>query len=320
MRELEAEIISTAARQHGAFAARQFPGMPAHLSRARVDAGRWKRHHPGVFTVLGAPHTWHQRLWIALLIAGPGAVVGRRSAARLLHLTNRFGEVIDIIQPEGSAPRDQPRSSRRTTRLPASQVTVVDGFPVTTIDRTLFDLAGMTTAGRRRRGWDHLPEAMVERLVDDALVRKQTTIPRLTRTYLSLAGRGRPGSALMREILDARPLGHVPTESELEDLFIAFVDRYDLPRPTRQASLGSDRALIGRVDFLYEDARLVVEVDGRVFHEPRLVQLNDRQRELALLRVGWRFIRFGWHDLAHDAERIAESFRALLAAPVPRIA
>lgn len=281
-----------------------------------MDQGRWRRHHPGVFSIVGAPDTWHHRLWLALLIAGDGAVVGRRSAARLLHLTNRFGDAIDIVQPQATAPRVRPRSTRRTSRLLPSHVTDLDGIPVTTIERTLFDLAGLTSHRRRRGRRLYLPAPMVTRLVDDALVRKQTTVPALTRTFVSLAGRGRPGTVLMRTILGQRAGDFVPTESDLEDLFLAFVRRYDLPEPTRQVTLGSDTDSIGRVDFLYERIKLVVEVDGHVFHAPLAVQRHDRQRELELLRAGWRFIRFGWHDLAHDADRIAKLFREVVTAPI----
>lgn len=158
---------------------------------------------------------------------------------------------------------------------------------------------------------------MVERMLDDALVRKRTTIAALTRTFLSLAGRGRPGTALMRELLEVRSETYVPTESELEDLFVAFVERHALPTPRRQVPLGSDDALIGRVDFLFEHARLVVEVDGRAFHAQRMVQRRDRRRDLELLNAGWRVLRLTWHDLTVDGDDIAERLRGIVTA-VPR--
>lgn len=316
MHVIEAEAIRIAAAQHGVFSTAQVPAMAKEFAQARVRHGRWKRRLTGIYTIAGTPKTWEQDLWVALLAAGPGSVVGRRSAARIDHLTTRFGDVIDIVQPEASVPKAKPRTSRRTSRLPEQHVTVVDGFPVTTIERTLFDLAGLTSRQRRRRGWIYVSEARVERLVDDALVRNRTTVAKLTRVFIELAGRGRPGTTLMRRLLEARPDSFVPTASELEDLFVAFVERFDLPRPKRRVDVGSDHEKIGEVDFLFERAKLVVEVDGRAFHAQRMVQRNDRKRDLKLLRAGWRFLRLSWLDLRDDPEEIAELLRDVVTSSV----
>lgn len=309
MHVIEVEAVRVAAGQHGVFAGSQIAGMTKDLAQSRVRHGRWRRQRTGIYTIAGSPKTWEQNLWIELLAAGPGSVVGRRSAARIDHLTSRFGPVIDIVQPEASVPRGKPRTSRRTSQLLQRHVTVIDGFPITTIERTLFDLAGLTSQQRRRRGWIYVTEARVERLVDDVLVRNRTTVAKLTRVFIDLAGRGRPGTALMRRLLDARPDSYVPTASELEDLFVAFVERFDLPRPKRRVDVGSSDEKIGEVDFLFERSKLVVELDGRVFHAQRMVQRNDRRRDLKLLRAGWRFLRLSWLDLRDDPDEIAELLR-----------
>src|SRR5690606_20729242 len=142
-------------------------------------------------------------------------------------------------------------------RLPASQVTVVDGFPVTTIERTLFDLAGLTSQRRRRSGRTYLSEARVERLVENAISQKLVTVRSLRQVHLSLAGRGRAGSRLMRDLLDKRSGHYVATDSELEDAFLALVDDFGLPTPSRQVHLGNPAEHIGRVDFYFEPAHLV---------------------------------------------------------------
>lgn len=309
MHVIEAEAVQLAAAQHGVFAGSQVRDLTKEFAQSRVRHGRWKRRRTGIYTIAGTPKTWEQDLWIELLAAGPGSAVGRRSAARIDHLTARFGDAIDIVQPEASVPKAKPRTSRRTSRLLERHVTVVHGFPITTIERTLFDLAGLTSQQRRRRGWIYVPEARVERLLDDALVRNRTTVAKLTKVFIELAGRGRPGTSLMRRLLEARTESFVPTASDLEDLFVAFVERFDLPRPKRRVDVGTDCDKIGEVDFLFEHAKLIVELDGRVFHEQRMVQRNDRRRDLKLLRAGWRFLRLTWLDLRDDPEEIAELLR-----------
>lgn len=305
MHVIEERIVRTAAAQHGAFATSQFADLTDDYIQNRVRQGRWQRQRTGIFTIAGTPSTWERTLWITLLVAGDGSVIGRRSAARIDRLTPRFGDVFDIVQPESTTPRAKPRSSRRTSRLLERHVTVVDGFPITTIERTLFDLAGLTSQQRRRRGWVYVPEARVERLVDDSLVRNRTTVPKLTQMFVDLAGRGRPGIGLMRRLLEVRSDSFVPTASELEDLFMSFVDRYGLPRPKRRVDVGSTDERIGEVDFLFERAKLVVELDGHAFHTQRMAQRNDRKRDLKVLRAGWKFLRLSWMDLREDSDEIA---------------
>ena len=106
---------------------------------------------------------------------------------------------------------------------------------------TLFDLAALTSTTRRRRGWAYVPAQRVERMLDDALVRKRISIASLTAVFVSLAGRGRAGTTMMRDLLDARCGDYVPTESVLEDLFLTFVAHHRLPIPRRQVSIGSVR-------------------------------------------------------------------------------
>jgi len=298
-------VGDVASHQHGAFALEQVvPATEAEI-KTRSKTGRWKRIDRNVFVVAGSPSTWDQRLWIKLLIAGTGAVVGSRSAATLHAARGMTRTHLDIIQPSHSVPHLKAPTSRWSNSLPTWHVTEVDGFPVTTMERTLFDLAGLTSPARLRRRWAYLPADRVERMVDDALTRGQVTVPSLTRTFESLAGRGRPGTRLMREFLDVRGDGFVVTASELEDLFIGLVTDFGLPDPTRQVQVGSDGNWIGRIDFLFETAKLVVEADGRRFHSGRIASLEDRRRDLELLAAGWQLLRVVWWQLVNDRLAVA---------------
>lgn len=312
MDDLDHHIARLAATQHGTFTATQIPGLPPGVIRQRTTSGRWIRHRPGVFIIHGSPDTWERRLWLALLGAGEGSVVGRRAAAHLYGLAPRWGVHIDIVQPEASTPRAKPRSSRRTSRLEPDHVTRLRGLPVTTIERTLFDLAGLSSPQRRRRGWVYVPIPRVERLVDDALVRRKTTLQALGRVLVRLAGRGRPGTVTMRNILLERAGAFTPTESELEDLFVAFLERHGLPHPRRQVVLGDDAAPVGRVDFLFEAAGVVVELDGRAFHTQLGVARQDRRRDLLLSAEGFRVVRLGWRDVIDGGSDLATLLRNLV--------
>lgn len=308
----EQSLMRLAQQQHGAFAARQAAGLTRSLCDHRVRQARWHRHRAGIYTVAGSPNTWEQQLWLAILVAGEGAAAARRSAARLHRLPGVWGDHLDLVQPERSVPRAKPQTSRRSSLVPAAHVTEVDGFPTTTIARTLFDLGGLTGQQRRRRGWDYLPPPRVERIIDDALAHRRVTVAQLGGMLLDLGGRGRPGTALMRELLEERSPSYIPTESELEDLFLRLVRAHGLPEPRRQVSLGDARGMIGRVDFVFDDARLIVELDGRRFHEPRAVASEDLQRDLRLTAMGWRVVRLDWWQLVRGGNEIARDLAGVL--------
>lgn len=314
MTQLDEQTLTLLAQhQHGVFAAHQADGLTRSLCDHRVQQARWRRHRSGIYVIAGSPDTWEQRLWLALLAAGDGAAVARRSAARLHRLPGSWTDHLDLVQPECSVPRDKPQTSRRSSFIPATHVSEVNGFPTTTVARTLFDLGGLTGQQRRRRGWAYLPAPRVERIVDDALAHKRVTVAQLGGVLIDLGRRGRPGTALMRELLEVRGPSHIPTESELEDLFLRLVRAHGLPEPRRQVSLGDDEGVIARVDFVFDDAKLIVELDGRRYHEPRAVVSEDLRRDLRLTALGWQVIRLDWWQLIRAGSDIARDLSRVLA-------
>lgn len=313
MSEIDARVARVAALQHGTLRLDQIADLTAQQVRWRVRSGRWDRIGLGAYRIAGSPQTWEQHIWIALHRAGAGAAVGRRSAARLHQIPGFQDDHVDVSQPERTVPRERCPTSRRTSYLPDHHVVTVSGFPSTTIERTIFDLAGLTSLQRRRRGWVWLPEQRVERAIDDLLVRKRTTVGKLRAVFIDLAGHGRPGTQLMRTLIETRAGGEVPTESALESLFVRFLTDHGLPVPRRQVPLGSGKTFIGRVDFFYDDLRLIVEVDGSRFHDIREVARRDKRRDLQLLAEGWDTIRIDWAQLKEESSMTATLLRKALA-------
>ena len=132
-----------------------------------------------------------------------------------------------------------------------------------------------------------------------------------------MATRGRPGIAVIRAILEAREPGYVAVESELEARFVELVRRAGLPEPRRQLQTGDASSWIGRVDFAYPEARLVVEVDGRRHHTAMLDRESDRARDNRLVAAGWRVVRFTWKDLTSRSAWVVTLLRELLAPTSP---
>jgi hypothetical protein len=264
-----------------------------------------------VYVWRGAPDTWHRRLWIGLLEAGPDTMVSRRSSAALAGVPGFSAGPVDILKGEAHEERMRACELHVSSWIPPHHRTSIDGIPATSVARTLFDLAALGTTARRRRGLPYIHPDRAERAVDDALVRDLTTLDELAEVVATLGRQGRPGTTRMRAILDDRGAGHVATESALEDLFLSVVAASGLPLPSRQRALGGDH-VIGRVDFLYEAERVAIECDSRRHHFGKIDAERDRWRDLELSAAGWLVVRVTWWQLVHQPERFTAHLRKVL--------
>jgi len=104
----------------------------------------------------------------------------------------------------------------------------------------------------------------------------------------------------------------LPTNSELEERFIAFLDRHGLPRPLTNRRIATTIGTL-RVDCLWPAERLVVELDAFGTHGSRPCMVKDRRRDRALGLAGWRHERLMDFDL-DDEPALAREITALLAA------
>jgi very-short-patch-repair endonuclease len=305
MLDADHSIAALAASQHGVIARRQLAalGLGASAIRWRLRQGRLERIAREVFALPGAPVTWERRLWAAHLEVGPGSVVAARAAARLHGLPGFDGEPVDLLVPDDHSGRGTLAVVRRTTALPAHHVTTLRGLPCTSVARCLFDLAG--TPG--------IHPGRVERALDTAVARRATILDEFGAVHTLLGGRGRRGATVIRALLQARAPGYVAPESELEARFVRLCAEHDLPLPRRQVTLGRG-APIGRVDFLFPDHGVVVEVDGRAFHDGRLDRERDRWRDNELAALGLRVVRLGWADVVHRPDATTTLLKTAFAA------
>jgi very-short-patch-repair endonuclease len=117
--------------------------------------------------------------------------------------------------------------------------------------------------------------------------------------------RGKRGYRRMRRVLD---WSDDRSGSVLESLFRVLVLEAGLLRPTSQVWL--PRA--GRVDFCWKRHRLVVECDGRRWHDPADARNNDRRRDNGLELTSWRLLRFTWDDVVNRPEQVVADVRLAL--------
>lgn len=308
-----ASAVIIGQRQAGVLSRRQLraDGVGRKAERRLVAAGILVPEGAGVLRLAGTPAGWEQRCWSAVLAAKPGAVLSHRSAATL-HGIGRFPRTdVDVVEPTYRSSAPAKEAIHRSTSVPDHHRTEVRGLPVTTVERTVFDLASQVSLKRYRRGLPSLRLGQVARALDDA-IGGGIAVQRFQAVHDELAGRGRGGTVVLRGLLEERGVGYVGTESELEDLLVEVLDRFGLPRPARQRNVGGLEDRIGRVDFLYVERRLVIEADGRRNHTALLDREGDAWRDLELAAAGFTVIRVTWRQLQDEPQRFVRALRRVL--------
>jgi very-short-patch-repair endonuclease len=292
------ELLARAERQYSVFHRRQMAD-PSVVS-SWVRAHRIERMARDVYRFAGSPRTWHQYVMAAVLLQGDGAAASHLSACRLWRLPGFSEAAIDVVQLRGPSQRTTIGRVHQTLYLPSHHLAVRERIPVTSIERTVFDMCGVVHPRR------------AERTVDNALAADLTSVPRLEIVLAECGRRGRRGTATLRALLDDRNQSYVPPESDLEDLVFAVLRSAGLELPVRQVTVGGTSAPDGRVDLVYRNARLVIEADSRRYHASWLATQADHRRDLKLAAAGYQVLRVNWWQLVHEPELFVAAVRAQL--------
>jgi hypothetical protein len=301
--KLDAELEALAEGQHGLVTREQARGAGAtdEMVNWRLRTGRWERMGRGVYRVRGSVPTWRQSLLAAILVAGPGTVASHRAAAALWRIPGFGDGPVEVSRLRGRSRGGVAGVLRETGVLSPSHVSALDRIPVTRPARTVLDICGVVHPMR------------AERALDNVLAIGLTGLAGLRVVLAEAGAHGRAGTAVLRRLVEARDDGHVPPESELEALFLAVVAAAGLPSPARQLQLGGTEAPVGRVDFAYRHARLVIEADSRRHHSSWLDTEADRRRDARLLAAGWHVLRVTWDQLARRPDEVVAALGGALA-------
>ncbi|HWI21031.1 MAG TPA: DUF559 domain-containing protein [Baekduia sp.] len=288
---IDVVIAAIAARQHGLVTAAQLRRLPLDWKSIarREQTGRLHRRYRGVYSV-GHEVLTREGVWLAAVFAsGPTAALSHRSAAHHLGLVadspREFAEV--TASTRGRRAQSGLRLYE-TTRLVPDQFTEHDGIRVTSVARTIADLAAVTTPRQ------------VERAIGRAEVRHSVSVKELMD-----AARYRKGARVIRRIIGA---SDVPmTRSGLEDRFLALVGNAGMPLPKANTIVAGYE-----VDFLWERQKLIVETDGDADHLARSARHRDRRRDARLSALGYAVIRFGWEQVVGRPDEVTASLHGAL--------
>jgi very-short-patch-repair endonuclease len=251
------------------------------MIKARVAAGHLVRLHPGVYA-LGHRRLRSQGHWLAAVLAcGPGAALSHREAAALHGLRPSNRSRIDVTTARRIRARRPGIEIHHSVTLAAQDTTVVEGIPVTTIARTLVDLANVVASdgvAKALREAEHL-RAVDAHELEAAMARARH--------------RPGPGHARLTAVLEEHQRRGVQlTRSVLEDRFMALCERHGLPRPRTNFHVDGLE-----VDACWPTHRLAVELDGWDRHRDRQAFQRDRDKGNALVRAGWQLLRFTHDDV-----------------------
>ncbi|MGH3932244.1 MAG: DUF559 domain-containing protein [Pseudonocardiaceae bacterium] len=254
-----------------------------HLTR-----GRWERLHPGVYLAADHPYTDEVRLRAAALWAGADAVVHGVSAAWWHDLGPKLPDTVEVTVPLRRNPGRRPGVAVRRRDLPATDLVGVREVWVTDLPLTVLEAA--VALG---------PEGAA--LLDGALQRR-VRFPAVHRAHCR--NLGRQGSSAASRLL-----------AVAADRAASHAERL-LARLLRAAGITGWEPNYPVGDYLVDVAfpaqRVAIEVDGWAWHTTHDRFVRDRQRQNAIVNLGWTMLRFTWHDLDGRPEKVIDEIRTAL--------
>jgi hypothetical protein len=260
---------------------------PARIRR-RARSGSLIRQHRGVYRVGHAAPSVLARYMAAVKACGPGALLCGRAAAYLHGLLRGPPPPAEVLTTTERQIKGV--DTRRTRHRDPRDATTVRGIPVTTVPRTLVDIAADAS------------EDDLARACHEAGVKYRTT-PAHVQAVLDR----RPNSPGANKLLRVMRGDVKVSLSKLERGFLERLEADGLPLPETNR-LASGR----RVDCRWPDHKLTVELDGFRFHNSRRSWEQDHQREREARARDDEFRRYTYSDVFEDSRYMLAELRELL--------
>ena len=182
------------------------------------------------------------------------------------------------------------------THLDRRDIQSCEGSRVTSRPRTVVDCLRM------------LPQAAALDLLDRALQSGWITLDDLVARVGLLVGC--PGAPRLVRLVRAASGGSC---SAAERLAAQLLRRAGIVGWSANVEIRDERGLIGVGDVVFEDVKLVIELDGWAFHATPDRFQRDRRRQNRLIAAGWTVLRFTWRDLVERPEQVITTIRTVLA-------
>ncbi len=260
-------------------------GISEAGTRRLVARGYLVRLYPAVYAVGHPPLRIEGRLVATLFHAGPGAALSHTTAAWWWALMAIEPKVIHIATPH----RPSPAWGLKLHRPRVIEAFTHRRLPVTSVNRTLTDLAATVDRGTLRKA---LAEADHRKLLDRP-------------SLLADIRPGRPGGRALRQALEDHLPALADADSELEIEFLLLVERAGLPIPELNVWVDGFK-----VDAFWPEHNLVVELDGHATHANPAANERDRHRELVHRRAGRAVSRYTWEQVTRRPDQVEADLRS----------
>jgi len=289
-----AAVAELAGRQHGTVAAWQLLrlGFTHGWIQHQVRIGWFHPVFRGVYAVGHPAIGLKGRAMAAVLAYGPEARLSHWWAARHFGLLDYAPSLIDVVVI-GNHKAQRGIKIHRVKPLHERERTTHQGIPITTVPRTLLDLAAVATKQQLRR-------ATNEAARQDWLDKRATT-------ELIERHSGRAGIANFRAVIDAVHPQTSRTRSDLEVAFLTLCRRHRLPEPVMNTKVEGFL-----VDAYFPGTHLIVELDFWDYHRTRIEFAGDRMRDAALSERRYHVCRVPDQWLDRDPAGVARTLRSLL--------
>jgi very-short-patch-repair endonuclease len=291
----KSRLYELASGQHGVFTTKQAlsVGIDHRCLHRMVATGQVVRMWARVYRLVGVPQSTLQRIAAAQAWGGEGSAISHDTAAWMLDLCDRSSSQIHLTRRRITRPPN-PKIVAHRSDLTPSDISTVQGIPVTTMPRTVIDIAAVSA----------------EEVVDialDAAIRQGMSRSHFLRRLDVLARPGRNGIAVVKKLVAERAAEQGLTESTFERLLLRALKRAGLPLPVCQMTIGQ-----ARVDFAYPDHALVIEADSYRWHDGRAAWERHRRRVSELAARGWRVLLVTWLQLKYRPDEVVDRIRRAL--------
>ncbi len=248
-----------------------------------------------VYAECTAPLSQASLAWAGALAAGTESVVSHVTAARLWGLRTPSDPEVHVIAPRDSRLQVTGLRTHRVA-LAESEMCRLDGIVITTTIRTVLDCTL----------W--LGEEAGRALLVDAVQRRLLVLDDV-RTALRLMGQRHGLSRAWSIVADLSGGAHSEAEVRAHKILAAAGIR----GWEANVAVHDLDGLVGVVDLLFEEAKVVVEIDGRAYHSDDLAFQRDRVRQNRLVAAGYTVLRFTWDDVVNNPDRLVALVRTAVA-------
>ena len=286
-----------AARQGGAIRIDQ--ARDAGLTKGQIDRrvrdGRWTALGRVSYRVMDMPGT--RNLLSAAVATLPNAVVSHDAAAEIHRLPKLRRGAATVLVHSRTTHEFPGVTVHRCHDLLDEHIVESEGLPVTSIPRTIVDMARFLTTR-------HLTAVL-----DSVVAEQRTRVDDVQRIVDQVARRGKPGIQKIRWVLEDREMGP-RSGTSLERRGAEVLREGGLPDPHFEYPIpwSPDR----RFDAVYPLSRLAIEWDSRRWHEIREAFASDRERDRQAMLHGWKVLRFTWVDLTRSPDEVVGTVLRLL--------